>query len=701
MATSISSNEVYTPFRFHASQRLQNRNKKACQGACEYHLVAPHHYLLDFMIIREGITGIDPTLFEIHSLDGTESYVLDPASISLVTFNSFEYLIYNGMLDNGYGVLIPNYNSGLETILTCGKAYYVKVGDGTTTWWSETFVATSAYYDEESDVIINGTFDTDLSGWIVGTNWAWSGGKAVKSIAAVGQYLIQQINDTRAHFTYVMVRFTLSDCNFDIVGSSVTLVIDGQNYQFKEEGTHTVIARVGSFYDLYFSGSNKWTGSVDSVSLLPCTAYLDCHLCLEWYSDCSVGNMLGKSNTGITNRYFFPAEANVVDPDYKIIEDGKEDGDKNFVPTFQKRIKTITLETGLVPEYVVDALFDSQLHSTILLHYKNGLGYDSVEDMTVKYSWEFNEGCRATVELSLDINDRIVKHGCCTETDSLCYSYCVEVLNDLSRIASPTVGQLYVKAGNAKPITYVDGTNDTDYTNCDSAQQQSIVGISTRTLVGSPSSVVLGYYHYDSVEGKWVPSIHVSIVSVDAGLIQNTASTEFVLSVLPTSATNGHNKFAVFYSLDGLLTQGLGTYSRSEILAGITIDLGQQEFWIYVLAQSTSCQWLNSAYIHRRIGQAIAYVPGSGAFNWTNFNTYVSGGVISPAISNADPQDIVDYLNANYGAYEYTVVDAGGGVFYIVGVGLDSAKDITISSGGGTVLDFQIYDLLEITYTNN
>jgi hypothetical protein len=110
------------------------------------------------MIIREGITGIDPTLFEIHSLDGTESYVLDPASISLVTFNSFEYLIYNGMLDNGYGVLIPNYNSGLETILTCGKAYYVKVGDGTTTWWSETFVATSAYYDEESDVTLNSTF---------------------------------------------------------------------------------------------------------------------------------------------------------------------------------------------------------------------------------------------------------------------------------------------------------------------------------------------------------------------------------------------------------------------------------------------------------------------------------------------------------------------------------------------------------------
>lgn len=701
MATSISSNEVYTPLRFHASQRLQNRNKKTCKDACEYHLIAPHHYILDFMIIRDSITGQDPTLFEIHSLDGTESYVLNPGAISLVPFNSFEYLIYNGMLDNGYGGLVPNHIAGLETTLTCGKAYYIKVSDGTNTWWSETFVAKSGYYDEDNDVIINGDFATDLSDWIVGTNWSWAGGKAVKSVAGTGQYLIQQINDVRAHFTYVMVRFTLSDCNFNIVGSSVNLIIDGQSYRFTEEGTHTIVARVGSFYDLYFSGSNKWEGSVDDVSLLPCTPYLDCNICLEWYSDCSVGNMLGKSNTGITNRYFFPDEANVVDPEYKIIEEGKEDGDKNFVATFQKRVKTITVETGLVPEYVVDALFDSQLHSTILLHYKDGLGYDVVEDTSVKYTWEFNEGCRATVEMSFDINDRVVKNGCCGDANESCYSFCVPVLNDLSRIASPTVGQRYIKSGNAKPITYVDGIDDTDYTSCDSEERKKLIGISTRTLPGLPSSIADGYYYYNSITSEWELALPISIVSVDATKNQNTASTEFVLSFTPTMMTNGCNKFSVYYSLDGILMFFAGLFSRAEMLAGVTLDFAQQEFWVFVFGESTSCAYVNSGWVRRRIGQAIEYSPSSGSYNWTDFNNYVSGGAISPPVATDDPQDIVDYLNSTYGAYEYTVVDGGGGVFYIVGVGLDSAKDITISSGGGTVLDFHIYDLLEITYTNN
>jgi hypothetical protein len=112
-----------------------------------------------------------------------------------------------------------------------------------------------------SELVTNGTFDTDLSGW-TGSGWAWQDGKAYDSGASVTDDLRTTITTTAGSIYYLS--YDLSG----VSGGSPALRVDGSTekvhtadgsytFSFKAEGASTTIDFIGG----------AATFSVDNVSV--------------------------------------------------------------------------------------------------------------------------------------------------------------------------------------------------------------------------------------------------------------------------------------------------------------------------------------------------------------------------------------------------------------------------------------------------
>ena len=102
-------------------------------------------------------------------------------------------------------------------------------------------------------------------------------------------------------------------------------------------------------------------------------------------------------------------DADVSKPQYVIDEDGIEDADGEFDPTFQKWAKKYSI-TFYAQEFLVDALTLMTLHDQIYVTLKNEES-SQVLDVEIEYTWDSDIECWAEVVLTFT-TDYIVKRKC-------------------------------------------------------------------------------------------------------------------------------------------------------------------------------------------------------------------------------------------------------------------------------------------------
>lgn len=127
---------------------------------------------------------------------------------------------------------------------------------------------------------------------------------------------------------------------------------------------------------------------------------------IEYYhTSLSVGHI--PANT----HFWFYVDASIGEPTETIVEEGTEDGYKNFIPTFQKSVKTYTLETSLLPEHMIDAIHRMKYFNTKSITMQNG-DVQIMKNVKTSVSYPFDNKSLGIVKIEFDIDETIVMVDC-------------------------------------------------------------------------------------------------------------------------------------------------------------------------------------------------------------------------------------------------------------------------------------------------
>jgi len=129
------------------------------------------------------------------------------------------------------------------------------------------------------------------------------------------------------------------------------------------------------------------------------------YILIEYSNSVDFGDILYQNT--FENRIYL--DADVSKPEYEIVEEGTENGDGEFFPTFQKWAKKYSI-TFYAQEFLVDALTLMTLHDQITVTLRNGEA-SNVLDAEVEYKWDSNIECWAEVTLSF-VTDYIIRKKC-------------------------------------------------------------------------------------------------------------------------------------------------------------------------------------------------------------------------------------------------------------------------------------------------
>ncbi len=131
------------------------------------------------------------------------------------------------------------------------------------------------------------------------------------------------------------------------------------------------------------------------------------YLKLEYWNACDMGGLLYQ--LGYHNIIYLDVDAGK--PVFETIEEGVEDGEKNFISTFTKMIKKYKLEM-LLPEYQFDALNFASLHDYKYITLNNGETSRCLTFQVENKGWD-DRGADVIVEVAFSV-DYIIKENCCS-----------------------------------------------------------------------------------------------------------------------------------------------------------------------------------------------------------------------------------------------------------------------------------------------
>lgn len=124
-----------------------------------------------------------------------------------------------------------------------------------------------------------------------------------------------------------------------------------------------------------------------------------------WHDSKTVGNI--PSNTHL---WFF-VDGSIGEPVETIVEEGEEDGYKNFTPTFQKSTKTYTLESNQLAEHMLDAIHRMKYFNNKQITMQNG-DIATMNNVTTSVTYPFENKCFGLAKITFDIDETIVLTGC-------------------------------------------------------------------------------------------------------------------------------------------------------------------------------------------------------------------------------------------------------------------------------------------------
>jgi hypothetical protein len=133
------------------------------------------------------------------------------------------------------------------------------------------------------------------------------------------------------------------------------------------------------------------------------------YLKFEYWNTCDLGNIYYQGG----QHFWFYLDGDVLEPFHEDTEDGQEDGDGDFVPTFRRQMKRYRIKTSLVPDYLIDAIQRMKLHDNIELTFKTG-EVEQIYNLDVEPEWQFEKKCwQGTVVLTFDMDEKVVLGACC------------------------------------------------------------------------------------------------------------------------------------------------------------------------------------------------------------------------------------------------------------------------------------------------
>lgn len=136
--------------------------------------------------------------------------------------------------------------------------------------------------------------------------------------------------------------------------------------------------------------------------------YSEDYITINFQNSCDLGEI---DYTVFDQTLWLETEA--MEPTFPYTEKGQENGDGEFIPTWQRQDKIYQIRTKLLPLYLIDVLHRLKLHDTVTLIDTVGDEY-TVEQIDVEHEWQFDDKYYGLATLSVDLGEGIVNTGCCS-----------------------------------------------------------------------------------------------------------------------------------------------------------------------------------------------------------------------------------------------------------------------------------------------
>lgn len=268
------------------------------------------------------------------------------------------------------------------------------------------------------------------------------------------------------------------------------------------------------------------------------------YLKFEYWNTCDLGNIYYQGG----QKFMFYLDADVGEPLHEDIEEGQENGDGDFIPTYRRQMKRYRIRTGLIPDFLIDAMQRMKLHDNIELTFKTG-EVEQIYNVDIEPEWQFEKyAWQGTVTMTFDMDESITVGSCC---DNL-------VLDDIEPIPeyywiSPMGSDATGNGSYARPWATLA------YACTQAVSAGDVIHVAAGTYnISTQVAVPVGV----SIMGAGNTSILVltwTTASSSQGCIQ--------FSSYPTEGTNGNQSISHLY-LDGDLTgtTGIVVYCRSNVI---------------------------------------------------------------------------------------------------------------------------------------
>ena len=142
------------------------------------------------------------------------------------------------------------------------------------------------------------------------------------------------------------------------------------------------------------------------------------YLKFEYWNTCDLGNIYYQGG----QHFIFYLDADVGEPIHEEVEEGQENGDGDFIATYRRQMKRYRIRTGLIPDYLIDAIQRMKLHDHIELTFKSG-EIEQIYNVDCEVEWQFEKyAWQGTVTLTFDMDESITVGACCdnlTVTDAI------------------------------------------------------------------------------------------------------------------------------------------------------------------------------------------------------------------------------------------------------------------------------------------
>ena len=256
------------------------------------------------------------------------------------------------------------------------------------------------------------------------------------------------------------------------------------------------------------------------------------YLKFEYWNTCDLGKIYYQGG----QKFTFYLDGDALEPFYEEVEDGQENGDGDFIPTYRRQIKKYIIRTSLIPDYLFDAIKRMELHDNIELTWKSG-EVEQIYNVQAEIEWQFEKYCwQGVATITFDMDEKITVGACC---DNL----------TVGEVVPPEpIPDLYWVAETGSDVsgdgTYANPWATLGYATTQATTSGDIIHVKAGTITETVQSVL---------------AVGVSIVgSGDTSIITSTAALNPI--ILLSSATEGTdgNQSISYIQVDGDSTALIG-----------------------------------------------------------------------------------------------------------------------------------------------